>query len=111
MTGRRQFWSVGPLGAILIGLAVGCTKAAGRIPRGATLVASQSGGMGFLSREKGTVYLVDSKTGQVVYTAAVAYGDKLAFLPEQKQVLFNGNVVSQPDLNEKHVYRLFFLRE
>ncbi|MCY2954562.1 MAG: hypothetical protein NTU53_21740 [Planctomycetota bacterium] len=111
MTRERQFWTVGPVVAILIGLAVGCTKAADRIPREATLVASQSGGMGFLSRDKGTVYLVDSRTGQVVYTAAVAYGDKLAFLPEQKQVLFNGNVVSQPELNAKHVYRLFFLRE
>lgn len=103
--------AVALVAVVLIGLPAGCRAQADRIPSNASLVASQSGGMGFLARGNGTIYLQDSKTGQVVYTSPVAFGDKLAFLPQQKQVLFNGNVISQPDLNERHVYRLYFLRE
>lgn len=103
--------AVALVAVVLIGLPAGCRAQADRIPGGAVLMASQSGGMGFLARGNGTVYLQDSQTGQIVYASPVGFGDKLAFLPQQKQVLFNGNVISQPDLNERHVYRLYFLRE
>jgi len=100
-----------PLGAMLSLMLGGCARGGGgEIPQEAALIATEAGAMGFLAPTGGTVYIIDTKTGRVAYTAPVAQGDKLAFMPKQKQVIVNGQTIRMPDLNEKHVHRLYFLK-
>jgi hypothetical protein len=99
-----------PLSSFLLLALLGCSAAGSQVPANAELITSQPGAMGFLARDPGTVYIVNAKTGRVIYSTPVAFGDKLAFVPQQKQIVFNGTVIKQPDLNEKHVHRLYFLK-
>src|SRR5688572_3157924 len=81
------------------------------IPKGALLLAEQTGRMMLQAPAAGVAYFKNQDTGSIVYKSAVKRGDALIFWPERDQILLNGVVVRQDvPLNEKHVHRLYFLK-
>jgi len=105
----RQYAIATCFAAMLIATASGCAEGRGQVPTDATLIGEQTGRLFYFGAARGTIYILDSKTGKVVYTTAVNPGDKVVLYPEKKQIIFNGQAISQPDLSQDRLYRLYFL--
>ncbi|HEV8603974.1 MAG TPA: hypothetical protein VGQ99_01335 [Tepidisphaeraceae bacterium] len=100
-----------PLSLVLLISAAGCSSNGAAVPRDAQLVAERSAALGFSAPEAGTVFITDKKSGKLVYSTPVRYADKLIFLPENKRVLLNGNVVKEDtSFDAKQIHRLYFLK-
>jgi hypothetical protein len=81
------------------------------VPDTARLITERSGGLGFSAPEIGTVYIYDETVRRVIYKSAVNYRDNLIFYPAKDRIILNGNVVKEdPNLNEDHVHRLYFVK-
>ena len=110
----------------IAGLANGCTrkgsattkpsKAASdnlqRIPDEARLVVDQSGPIGFLASEDGTLYIQDARTTRIVFAVRVNFGDKVFLQPSAHRVIVNGQVAAFDEnlIDSSHSYRLYFLK-
>lgn len=81
-----------------------------KLPPGAELIAAQKGGMVLAPRAAGTAYVFDTKTGKIVYTTVMKPGDKLVLFPEKDQILLNGIVAQETDLDPTRVYRFYYLK-
>jgi hypothetical protein len=60
--------------------------------------------------EKSTIYIHNTRTGKVIYTADLQPGWKLLFYPQQNRIILNGTVVKEGGLDPDHVHRLYVLQ-
>jgi len=83
-----------------------------RIPEDARLVVDQSGPVGFLASDEGTLYIQDSHSTQIIFAMRVKFGDKVFLQPSAHRVIFNGQVAKfdENQINSSHSYRLYFLK-
>jgi hypothetical protein len=96
---------------LLLLLLGGCASNGPSVPSNAILVAERSAGLAFAASEPGTIYITSKKSGKLIYSAEMKYGDKLIFYPESKRIILNGTVVKEdPSFDPKQIHRLYFLK-
>ena len=91
--------------------ASGCAGRSAAIPADATLVGEPRGRMMYLAEVPGTLFIVDARSGGLVFSGKLAYGSRVIFLPEKNQVMLNGGLVEHAQLYRDQPYRLFFAED
>jgi hypothetical protein len=93
-------------------LITGCRGGSGKqaAPPGAVMEVERAGGLAYVARGPGMLYIQNARTGKMIFTTPVRALDKVIFFPERNQILINGNAVHEADLNEKHVHRIYFAK-
>lgn len=81
------------------------------VPQGAQLVGGGKATiLPYVATEPGVAYIVDAKTGKVIFRVAMEIRDQLVFHPAKDRVFFNGTMVRQGGLDVKRDYQLFFVK-
>jgi len=84
--------------------------AASRVPADARIVDEGHGSsLGFTARDRGTVYLVDSSAGAVIWNSSIHDGDRVAVVPDKNRIEINGKEQAKIDLKSNDRFQLFYL--
>jgi hypothetical protein len=105
--GNRQFARLWLVVAVII---CGCGSKASQRPAEQWLISTRRGAAAYVAQGRGTLHIIDSRTGATVYRVELDSGQKVMFLPERNQIWLDGTPAAHEPLEADRVYRMYFVR-
>jgi hypothetical protein len=81
------------------------------IPGAAIMGSEGSGRLAYTAPDDGTVYIYDVTEEQIAYSGRVRTGETITVNPDDDRITVDGRLVSEKELNEGNLHRLYFMPE
>ena len=81
-----------------------------KVPAGAEVISSGRGNIARVAGARGTIYVVDGKTDEVIYAGPIQVGQRVILFGDAGQLVVNGQTIQGVHLVRDRNYKVYFSR-